>query len=86
MAQSTRQQSGDIGTMDKVNMTEYERVLYWIRTEIPTYLDKCGSAQEFETEFHGVCASYYWKQIAIEMAILRWPEATMALMDLRGNN
>jgi hypothetical protein len=62
---------------------DYDRVLYWLRVEIPVFLDKISGPDIFIKDFGGVCASHYWKQIAIEMAIQKWPAHKEKLLKLR---
>lgn len=62
---------------------DYDRVLYWLRVEIPAFLDRIGGPDIFIKDFLGVCASYYWKQISIEMAIQKWPSHKEKLLELR---
>ena len=61
----------------------YDHVLYWLRVEIPAYLDKLGNADAFIERYNMDCASYYWYQTAVEVAILRWPDAKRRLKKLR---
>lgn len=56
----------------------------WWRREINTWLDKLGSAQQFVSSYHGACASYEWKQMAIEIALVRWPRWKSRIKKLKG--
>lgn len=66
-------------------MTSHDKPLYWLRHEIPSYLDKKGSAEIFIKDFNKDCASYYWYQLAIELAIARWPDQEDKLKKLRND-
>ena len=69
-----------------VTMNPFDKMLVWLRKEIPAYLDKCGSAPAFASRFNKDCASFYWYQAAVEMAILKWPSHRKELEKLRANS
>ena len=47
----------------------------WGRREIPEWLDRCETVDVFINRFTEVCASYEWKFMALQMAIVRWTAA-----------
>ena len=47
-------------------------VLYWINVEIPMYLNKKESFEEFDKCMPSAAASSNWKIIAYAMAKERW--------------
>lgn len=53
-------------------MIEMRRVLYWINREIPAYLGKFSSYEEFDRDMPAACASEEWKKFAYAMAKERW--------------
>lgn len=68
--------------VDKVIMTTYaarlmawdvaDQVKYWMNNEIPQYLNKFSSFEDFDKAMPSACASYLWKQFAYAMAKERW--------------
>ena len=53
-------------------MNKWKQLLHWLNNEIPQYLDKFDSFDEFNKKLPGCCASLEWKAIAEAMAKERW--------------
>lgn len=53
-------------------MSGNKHVLYWINNEIPVFLDKFSSYEDFDKAMPSACASGHWKELAYAMAKERW--------------
>lgn len=53
-------------------MSRDRQVLYWVNHEIPRYLDKFATFEEFDSAMPAACASAAWKTYAYAMAKERW--------------
>lgn len=53
-------------------MRDLETTLYWINHEIPPFLNKFNSFDEFDEAMPSTCASGEWKRYAYAMAKGKW--------------
>ena len=58
-------------------MTDDKKFLWWINREIPRYLDKFYSFDDFNKAMTAAAASGEWKRIAYAMAKERWRVETV---------
>jgi hypothetical protein len=49
-----------------------EHILHWINEEIPLYLTKFSSFEDFNKDMPSACASIRWKEFAYAMAKIKW--------------
>ena len=48
------------------------QINWWVNREIPAWLDKMESFEDFEKRTKLACASWWWKSIALGMAKEHW--------------
>ncbi len=55
---------------------------WWGRRDIPEWLDRCQTAETFIERFDSAAASREFKFMALQMAIVRWPQQGKKIAEL----